>query len=47
MAAGDPLITVSGDGLQPHLEAIMWDLFAAVQVKVNEDYGNFLQGIGA
>lgn len=47
MAAGDPIITVSGDGLQPHLEAIMWDLLAAIKVQVNEDYGNFLLGIGA
>lgn len=47
MAAGDPIVTVSGDGLQPHLEAFMWELLSAIQVRVNEDYGNFLLGIGA
>jgi len=47
MASGDPLITVSGDGLQPHLEAFMWEILSAIQVRVNEDYGNFLLGIGA
>lgn len=47
MAAGDPVITVSGDGLQPHLEAFMWEILSAIQVRVNEDYGNFLLGIGA
>lgn len=47
MASGDPMITVSGDGLQPHLEAFMWEIFSAIQVRVSEDYGNFLLGIGA
>jgi len=47
MASGDPMITVSGDGLQPHLEAFMWEILSAIQVRVNEDYGNFLLGIGA
>jgi hypothetical protein len=47
MASGDPLITVSGDGLQPHLEAFMWEILSAIQVRANEDYGNFLLGIGA
>jgi TP901 family phage tail tape measure protein len=47
MSSGDPLITVSGDGLQPHLEAFMWEILSAIQVRVNETYGNFLLGIGA
>ena len=47
MASGDPMITVSGDGLQPHLEAFMWEILSAIQVRVNEDYGAFLLGIGA
>lgn len=47
MAAGDPIVTVSGDGLQPHLEAFMWEILSAIQVRVNEDYGSFLLGIGA
>jgi hypothetical protein len=47
MAAGDPIITVSGDGLQPHLENIMWELFGAIKIRINETYGNMLLGIGA
>jgi hypothetical protein len=47
MAAGDPMITISGDGLQPHLEAFMWEILSAIQVRVNEDYGAYLLGIGA
>lgn len=47
MAAGDPIITVSGDGLQPHLEAFMWEILGAIKVRVNEKFGNMLLGIGA
>lgn len=43
--AGNPIVTVSGDGLQPHLESIMWEIFSAIQVRVNEDYDNFLFGL--
>lgn len=34
---GEALITVNGEGLQPHLEMIMWELFAAIQVRANEE----------
>jgi len=37
MQSGDALITVNGDGLQPHLEMIMWELFAAIQIRTAED----------
>jgi hypothetical protein len=37
MQRGDSLITVQGDGLQPHLEYIMWELFRAIQIRVNQD----------
>lgn len=32
-----PLITVSGDNLAPHLEAIMWEVLQSIQVRVNQD----------
>lgn len=34
---GDALIKVDGTNLQPHLEAIMWELLKAIQVRVNRD----------
>lgn len=34
---GDALITVNGDGLQPHLEAIMWELLEAIQVRASQE----------
>lgn len=37
LKSNSPLITVQGDGLAPHLEAIMFDLFEKVQVRVNND----------
>lgn len=45
LASGDPVITVSGDGLKPHLEAFMWEILEAVQVRVNEEQANFLLGV--
>jgi hypothetical protein len=44
MNSGEPLITVSGDGLAPHLEAIMFDVLGAVQTRAQEDYQAFLLG---
>lgn len=43
---GDALVTVDGAGLQPHLEAFMFEILAAIQVRVNEEYQEFLLGIG-
>ena len=45
LASGDPIITVSGDGLKPHLEAFMWEILEAIQVRVNEEQANFLLGV--
>lgn len=39
---GGALINVNGDGLAPHLEAIMYSLFEAIQVRVNEEGYKFL-----
>lgn len=45
MQRGDPLITVDGAGLQPHLEAIMFYILEAIQVRVNDEQAEFLLGI--
>ena len=37
MQRGDALIQVDGAGLQPHLEAFMWEILKAVQVRVNSE----------
>ncbi|WP_319525684.1 phage tail tape measure protein [uncultured Desulfosarcina sp.] len=37
MKSGEALITVDGAGLQPHLEMIMWELFAAIQIRAKEE----------
>ncbi len=42
LGRGEGLITVDGAGLQPHLEAIMWEILSAVQLRVNEEYSEFL-----
>ena len=42
---GDALITITGDGLAPHLEAFMWEVLRAVQVRVNEDGLDMLLGM--
>ena len=42
---GDALIKIDGAGLKPHLEAIMWELLRAIQVRVNKDGLQLLLGI--
>jgi len=37
MKKGEAMITVSGDGLQPHLEMIMWEIFEAIQVRATQE----------
>jgi len=41
---GDAMITIDGAGLQPHLEAFMWEVLAAIQVKANEEGMDMLLG---
>lgn len=39
LEGGGALITVNGDGLEPHLEAFMWEILSAIQVRAsNEGY---------
>ena len=35
--SGDAMITVNGDGLQPHLEMIMWELLKVIQIRMSEE----------
>ena len=43
--AGEALIQIDGAGLQPHLEAFMWEVLAAIQTRVNEEGHAMLFGI--
>lgn len=45
MSKGDALIQIDGAGLQPHLEAFMWEILSAIQVRVNEEGHAMLFGI--
>ncbi len=45
MQNGDALIQVDGAGLQPHLEAFMWEILRSVQTRVNEDGLEMLTGV--
>ena len=42
---GDALIKVDGTGLKPHLEAMMWEVFNAIQVRANSTFNEFLLGL--
>jgi hypothetical protein len=39
------MVTIDGAGLQPHLEAFMWEVLAAIQVRVNQEGLEMLVGI--
>ena len=42
---GDALIKIDGAGLKPHLEAFMWEILRAIQVRVNQDGLQMLVGV--
>lgn len=42
---GDSIIKVDGAGLQPHLEAFMWEILRTIQVRVNQDGLKMLLGV--
>lgn len=42
---GDSVIKVDGAGLQPHLEAFMWEILRQIQVRVNADGLKLLLGV--
>ena len=33
----EAMITVNGDGLKPHLEMIMWEIFEAIQIRATQE----------
>lgn len=39
------IINVNGDGLKPHLEAIMWEILDTVQVRANSEGSEYLLGL--
>ena len=45
LESGEAIITVNGEGLQPHLEAFMFEILSAIKTKVSESYNSFLLGL--
>ncbi len=45
MEQGEALITVDGQGLQPHLEAFMWEILKEIQIRTTEEGVDMLLGI--
>jgi hypothetical protein len=45
LTRGDALIKIDGAGLAPHLEAFMWEVLKAVQVRANRDGMRLLLGV--
>jgi len=45
METGDALIKIDGAGLQPQLEAFMWEILKAIQVRVSRDGLPLLLGV--
>jgi hypothetical protein len=45
MNRGDAFIRVDGSGLEPHLEAFMWEVLKAIQVQASADMQEFLLGV--
>jgi hypothetical protein len=44
LASGGALIKIDGAGLQPHLEAFMWEILRTIQTRVNADGLKLLLG---
>lgn len=44
---GDSMLTVHADGLKPHLEAFMWEILKAIEVRASADLQQFLLGVAA
>lgn len=45
LSRGDSIIKIEGDGLAPHLEAFMWEILKAIQLRVNADGLEMLMGV--
>lgn len=44
---GDAIIKIDGTGLEPQLEAFMWEILKAIQVRANSEFQSFLLGAAA
>lgn len=42
--AGDAILTIQADGLEPHLEAFMWEILKKIRARVNAEFSEFLLG---
>lgn len=45
LSSGDALIKIESDGLEPELEAFMWKIVEKVQMRVAEEYSEYLLGL--
>jgi len=45
LTRGDGMIKITGDGLEPHLEAFMWQILKNIQTRVNSDGLKLLLGV--
>ena len=41
---GDSILTIQADGLEPHLEAFMWEILKKIRARVNAEFAEFLLG---
>jgi hypothetical protein len=42
---GNSAISISAEGLQPHLEMILWEILEKIQIRANESGAEFLLGM--
>ena len=47
LRSGSAMIQIDGAGLQPHLEAFMFEILAAIQIRANAEGAQLLVGTGA
>ncbi len=45
LARGDSLIQIDGSGLEPQLEAFMWEILKAIRVRANAEFSDYLLGM--
>lgn len=43
--AGEGLINITADGLEPEIEAFMWKILEKIQIRANEESSEFLLGV--
>jgi len=45
LKSGDALIKIEADGMEPYIEAFMWEILKKIQVRGNAEFTEFLLGI--